>query len=115
MPPDKDWPHAPIHRLNSQGVFIVTGATLYKRHLFASKPKLSLLENELLTLAKVYEWQLEAWSVFTNHFHLIARGNGKSEGLDIYLKHVYGNTACELNRLDQMKDARFGTTTGKLS
>ena len=78
----------------------MTGATLYKQHLFTGEGKLSLLENELLKLAKQYEWQLEAWAVFVNHFHLIARGNGRRKGLDTYLKHVYGNTARELNRLD---------------
>ncbi len=62
--PSKDWPHAPVHRLDTDGVFMVTAATLYKRHLFKTPEQLSLLENQLLTLALNYHWQLEAWAVF---------------------------------------------------
>ena len=31
----KDWPHAPVHQLGNDGVFMVTGATLYKQRLFS--------------------------------------------------------------------------------
>ena len=34
MPSTKDWPHAPIHRINSDGIYMVTGATLHKEHVF---------------------------------------------------------------------------------
>ena len=63
--------------------------------------KLTLLENEVLALSKLYGWQLEAWAVFMNHYHLIARGEPSSKRLDRYLKHIHGNTARELNILDQ--------------
>jgi len=66
MSPSKDWPHAPIHRLDSSGIHMVTGATVNKERLFTTAEKLSLVEDELLTLAKIYEWQLEAWAVFAN-------------------------------------------------
>jgi|SRR6185369_9482913 putative transposase len=97
----KAWPHAPIHRIGSDGVYMVTGATLYKELLFSTPEKLSLLESEILTLAEHYHWQLEAWAVFMNHYHLIARGDPSSDRLDTYLKHVHCNTARELNSLDQ--------------
>ena len=71
---NKEWPHAPIHRLGSGGIYMVTAATLYKKRLFSTSEKLTSLENEILKLAKLYSWQLEAWAVFMNHYHLIARG-----------------------------------------
>ena len=101
MNPHKAWPHAPIHRIGSDGVYMVTGATLYKKLLFSTLEKLTLLETEILTLAEHYHWQLEAWAVFMNHYHLIARGDLSSKRLDRYLKHIHGNTARELNRLDE--------------
>ncbi len=48
---------------------MVTGATLHKAHLFSTGEKLTLLEDNLLTLAKQHRWQLEAWAVFANHYH----------------------------------------------
>ena len=89
MTPHKVWPHAPIHRIGSDGVYMVTGATLYKKLLFSSAEKLTLLENEILALANLYHWQLEAWAVFMNHYHLIARGDPSSNELDKYLKHIH--------------------------
>ncbi|MGH9875514.1 MAG: hypothetical protein ACRD9S_23915 [Pyrinomonadaceae bacterium] len=53
MSPIKDWPHAPIHRIDSGGIYMVTGATVHKEHVFTTAEKLDLVEEELLTLAKV--------------------------------------------------------------
>ena len=98
--PGKDWPHAPVHRLDAAGTYIVTAATLHKEHLFKTPEKLTLLENTLLKLAKHYLWQLEAWAVFPNHYHFIGRSQPQSENLRILLKHVHADSARALNRLD---------------
>ncbi len=99
MPPKKDWPHAPVHRINSDGIYMVTGSTLHKEHLFSTAEKLNLLEDELLTLAKKYEWQLEAWAVFVNHYHFVARGR-EANPLNRFLQHLHSNTARKINKLD---------------
>ena len=101
MLPAKDWPHAPVHRLSSNGTYMVTGATLHKEHLFCNGEKLSLLENHLLTLAKRYHWQLEAWAVFVNHYHFVACGQPDASPLDKFLKHLHSDTARNLNLKDQ--------------
>ena len=101
MTPNKDWPHAPIHRLGSDGVYMITGATLHKKLLFSTPEKLTLLENEILTLAKLYSWQLEAWAVFMNHYHMIAGSKADAGSLYSYLKHLHSETAIALNMLDQ--------------
>ena len=69
----KDWPHAPVHRFDSEGIYMVTASTLGREHLFKGEARLRLLENELLALTEQHLWQLEAWAVFVNHYHLIAR------------------------------------------
>ena len=96
----KDWPHAPIHRVGNTGVYMVTAATLEKQHYFNSPEKLTLLENNLLSLAKKYNWQLEAWAVFPNHYHFIAQSGPNAENLRKFLKNLHGDTARELNRID---------------
>ena len=95
-----DWPHAPVHRFDSQGIYIVTAATLTKNHLFADPGKLTLLENCLLSLAKQYQWQLQAWAVFSNHYHFVARSANDSASLKRFLKHLHADSARELNRTD---------------
>jgi putative transposase len=79
---------------------MVTGATLHKSHVFPTAEKLSLLEHELLTLAKSYNWQLEAWAVFVNHYHIVARGHEEASPLKKFLKHLHSNAARKVNELD---------------
>jgi putative transposase len=100
MAPTKDWPHAPVHRLDSSGIYMVTGATVHKAHIFTTTEKLSLVENELLTLAKTYQWQLEAWAVFVNHYHFVARGYSEERSLKKFLQHLHSNSARKINMLD---------------
>jgi putative transposase len=95
-----DWPHAPVHRLDSAGIYMVTAATRNKEHLFAGQGKLTLLEHCLLSLAKRYQCQLEAWAVFPNHYHFVARSNSDSANLSRLLKHLHAESARELNRAD---------------
>jgi len=79
---------------------MVTGATLYKRHLFKTPDKLSLLENQLLKLAEDYHWQLEAWAVFSNHYHFVARSLHDAGDLGQMLSQLHTETGRDLNRLD---------------
>jgi len=46
-------------------------------NLFDTPEKRDLLECHLLTLAKQFNWQLEAWAVFANHYHIVARGQSQ--------------------------------------
>lgn len=99
---DKDWPHAPVHRLGTDGVYMVTAATLYKEHFFKAPAQLTLLENKLLTLAKQYQWQLEAWAVFANHYHFVARSLPRAVDLRQLIINLHADTARHLNRLEQV-------------
>ena len=96
-----DWPHAPVHRLDSRGVYMITAATLHKQHLFSTPAKLDLLQRELLSLAKKYEWHLHAWAIFPNHYHFVARSTNETPQLGEFLSHLHTSTASELNRQDQ--------------
>jgi putative transposase len=95
-----DWPHAPTHRLSDLGTFVVTAATRNKEHLFRGADRLSLLEGELLRLARPYELAVEAWAVFSNHYHFVAHTTTADNPLARFLAHLHTATAAELNRRD---------------
>ncbi len=99
-PPPKDWPHAPVHRLSENAVYIVTSGTLYKKHLFNTDAQLDLVERMLLSMAKQHGWQLEAWAVMANHYHFVARGNQQSTNLGEFLRQFHYDSACALNKLE---------------
>jgi len=102
--PPKDWPHAPVHRLAENTVYFVTASTLHKQHFFNTPEKRDLLERLLLAFAKEYGWQLEAWAVFANHYHMVARGQHDSKSLGEFLHRLHGVSAHDLNQMDGVQD-----------
>lgn len=97
---EKPWPHAPVHRLSEHGTFLVTAGTLYKQHHFHQARRLDLLEQKLLELARRHGWQLEAWAVFSNHYHFIGHSQTDSARLNDFLGHLPTDTATAVNQLD---------------
>jgi len=98
--PPKDWPHAPVHRIQDKAVYIVTAGTFHKEAFFDTEQKRDLLERLLLSYAKRFEWHLEAWAIFANHYHFVARGNQQSENLGALIQQLHYDTASEVNRHD---------------
>jgi putative transposase len=96
----KCWPHAPLHRLVGKGTYIVTAGTLNKEHFFRDAESLDLLEAELLAKAREYQWQLEAWSVFANHYHFVGHALDDAATLKSFLTHLHADTARGINQRD---------------
>lgn len=96
-----NWPHAPLHIFNEKGTYIVTGATLQKELLFKKNEELDLLQGALLDLASHYQWQLEAWAIFSNHYHFIAQSPHDPSTLKKWISHLHATTAKQLNLLHQ--------------
>ena len=99
-PPPKDWPHAPVHRLSENAVYIVTASTLHKKQLFDAEAKRDLFERTLLSMTKQHGWQLEAWAAFANHYHFVARGTQHSTNLGEFLHKLHYDSARVLNEME---------------
>ena len=69
--PHTPWPHAPLHQLSTRGTYFVTASTYLKAHHFHGADRLRVLYRGLLTVARDYGWQFEAWAVFSNHYHFV--------------------------------------------
>jgi len=95
-----EWPHSPAHRLDSAGAYMVTAATYKKEPLFCSAKRLSFLCDQLLRLAPLHGWKLEAWAVFPNHYHFVATSPQKADTLPRLISHLHTTTAKEINSQD---------------
>ena len=71
-----DWPHAPIHRFTDAGVYFITAGTQQKQHFFRSPAALDLLQNALFAHAAQHQCSLQAWALFSNHYHLVLGAEG---------------------------------------
>ena len=94
-------PHAPPHRLGATGTYMVTAATYHKLHHFRGRERLAVLHRGLLKMAVHYGWTLEAWAVFSNHYHFIGRSPETPKTLKPMLKTLHVKLAGWVNRLDQ--------------
>ena len=102
--PPISWPHAPTHQLAQAGTYFVTAGTYLKAHHFRTPTRLDVLHRGLLAVARDFSWCLEAWSVFSNHYHFVARSPDDSEHastLSQMLTVLHRRTAIWLNRLDK--------------
>jgi putative transposase len=97
------WPHAPPHRLGKEGTYFVTAGTYQKAHVFKTQVALQLLHDSLLAHSADHGWQLEAWAVFPNHYHFVARpqreGMAKAD-LGAMIARLHKHTASAVNAMD---------------
>ena len=95
-----DWPHAPLHRFDESGTFMVTGGTYRKEHFFDNDRNLDLVRDTLFDVAEEFGWQLQAWAVLSNHYHFVAVSPEDATTLRPLVGKLHMLTAKELNRID---------------
>jgi putative transposase len=79
---------------------MVTASTLHKQHFFRGNERLRLLHDALLEVTAAYEWSLQAWAVFSNHYHFIARSPDDATTLKKMIQRLHSQTSRGVNRLD---------------
>jgi len=77
---------------------MVTAATYRHVPLFGGRER--LLHDSLLALALQLGWRLEAWAVFSNHYHFIANSPAHPESLRDMVRRLHAGTATTINRHD---------------
>jgi putative transposase len=101
--PKVPWPHAPTHQLSVRGTYFLTAATYLKAHFFHDPKRLDVLLRGVLTICRDFGWQLEAWAVFSNHYHWVAHSPGTEDdatSLPGMLSLLHTKTARWVNQLD---------------
>jgi putative transposase len=102
--PRTPWPHAPLHQLSQRGTYFLTVGTYLKAHHFHRRERLRVLHRGLLTVARDFGWRLEAWAVFSNHYHFVGHSPEQAPdaaNLSDMLRLFHTKTATWINRLDQ--------------
>jgi putative transposase len=83
---------------------MITAGTFGKEHFFSDGKRLRALCDGLRRYAVKHGWRLEAWAVFSNHYHLIGHSPvGSTAGarsLSAYLGELHQRSASWVNELD---------------
>jgi len=78
----------------------LTAGTYQKPPLFAGNERLSYLTKALLVLAQEHGLRLQAWAVFSNHYHLVAESN-RPDLVVPFIRYLHSVSAKYVNRLDE--------------
>jgi putative transposase len=68
-----------------------------KKPIFRGSQGLECLCDTLLGLAEKYQWNLQAWAVFPNHYHFVALSPAAATSLTKLSQHFHSVTAIEAN------------------
>src|SRR5215472_4091570 len=110
-----DWPHSPVHRLAEAGVYMVTCGTYLKRHHFQSSERLRSLCETLQRLAAKYGWNLQAWAVFSNHYHWVGLSPDGPATLRTLVSDLHTETSSAMNEADHTPEAGMVPVLGDTS
>ena len=96
----RDWPHAPPHRLGAAGIYFMTARCAEGARLLADDGMKDWFQDALFALAADFGWTLEAWAVFSNHYHLVGHSPpGEDAGsLRQMTRKLHSLATKELNR-----------------
>ncbi len=103
-PSNNYWPHAPRHSFEDAGTYFVTAACYQHNHFFTKPDALDFLQDKMFEIGDSYGWMLQGWSLFSNHYHLIAdspSSGGKS--LREWITRLHTDSSRFVNRMDGVK------------
>lgn len=92
--------HEPAHKFDFKGAYCITAATLHNKYLFNTPEKLSMMQSVIFEQTKKYAWELKAWAIFNNHYHLIISNTVNPENLPQMIRGIHAQSAVILNKMD---------------
>jgi putative transposase len=106
LQPPHQWHHSPAHVFVPKAMYIVTASTLGKQRLFAGDDRLRVLQATLFEVAEGFGWQLQAWALFSTHYHWIAQSTSDSADLKALIQRLHSQSARLVNALDETPGRR---------
>ena len=86
-----------------RGTYFITASTYRHEHHFRGKERLEVLHRGLLKVTSDAGWRLEAWAVFSNHYHFVGHSPedaDTAESLSRMLGLLHEKMAKWVNKLD---------------
>lgn len=94
------WPHAPQHWLFEPGIYMITAGTYGKHSHLAAEERRAEFQHLLFAAADEFGWQLQAWAILPNHYHLIAVSPDQPQSLRKLIGKLHMQSAKAFNSQD---------------
>ncbi len=109
MPQPGNWHHAPAHRLEARGAYMVTCGTLHKVPVLTTPERLSEFQSLLFEQSEKFRWRLQAWAVMSNHYHWVGvspEEEPDARSLKTLVAQMHEVSAKRLNQADGLGGRR---------
>ena len=100
------WPHAPAHWLFKPGHYMLTGGTYTKKPFFSSRSDKDFLIDLLFSLMHTFTFELKAWSLFSNHYHLLIHTH-EPKLIPVFIKHFHSISSHYINKKDGIRGRKI--------
>ena len=98
------WPHAPLHRFSDAPlIYFVTASTYLQQHFYRSAVQLNALQGHIFALADEFRCPLQAWAIFSNHYHLVVTCLTSGLALKAMLTSLHKDEARDINAADGVR------------
>ncbi len=94
------WHHRPVHLFEPKTTYIITAGTMNKEYFFKGRERLSFLQDNLFAVTSEFNWELQSWAIFSNHYHVIAKSPENSDTLKKMIQKLHSVTSININKLD---------------
>ena len=95
----KTYSHNPPHLFLDRTSYFITGGTHKKQAFWFDDERKHILLDAIKDWFSKYKWDIEAWIIFNNHYHLIVC-RYRGEDLSPIIRRIHGRSATLLNRRD---------------
>jgi putative transposase len=93
------WSHAPAHHTSEPGWYFITGGTYLKKPFLAEEGRRTAFVDLLKRLATEFTFELQAWVVMINHYHLLLWSAG-APNIPAFIRKLHSKNAHDINAAD---------------
>ncbi len=102
----RPWHHRPAHVFLPKTMYMITAGTFQKEPFFKGRERLDFLQQALFDIMAAFGWQQQAWAIFPNHYHVIAKAPDDAASLKIMIQRLHSQTARDVNGRDKAPGRR---------
>lgn len=98
--------HHPPHLFIDNQYYFITARTYQKQKIFDNNEKKSILQNSLKAEFRSGGYELVAWVVLSNHYHILFQATN-AKTISNIINYLHGKTSYLINKKDNKKGRKI--------
>lgn len=95
----KVYRHVPPHLFIDEAIYFVSCRVYQGAPILSTDQKKEILFRTVLENIKAFDYELQAWVILDNHYHILFRVPD-AKSIPLFFQKLHGKTGYELNKVD---------------